>query len=245
LKSVGFAFENENKNTRDYAWAHNFKVYSKLKEKNPNFKPKKRKIYTVTVKGEKLSSNVTHWIDTQRMMKRYGKLSKEKIETLDGIQFAWSVDPKHKRYSYPEMVSLILEYYETKGLPTPSLKYKGKPIGAWMKRTIRQLNVPKSRQYLSEKVREELNPAMNILKLFEKNYAGKKYEWERNLLVYADLKSKDKRFKPVRGEVYRLKVGAVMQSVKLSGWVSNQKKRYSKRELARDKVQKLKALKII
>ena len=245
LKSVNFAFENENANTRDYAWAHNFKVYSSLMAKNPSFKPKKRKVYTVTVKGEKLSSDITHWIDYQRMEKRRNALSKEKIETLDGIKFAWSVDPKHKRYSYPEMVALLLECYAKKGLPSPNEKYQGKPLGQWMKRTVGFLNIPKERQFLSQQARDQLNPVMNLLKLYEKSYLGGKHEWERNLEVYSEHFKKEPKFKPEIGKTYKAKVGVVTQSVKLYKWANNQKSRYSKRILEKDQVQKLKNLKVI
>jgi hypothetical protein len=245
LKSVCFAFENENSNTRDYAWAHNFKVYAHLKAKSPNFKPVKRKIYTVTIKGEKLSSNVTLWIDTQRMMKRKNKISQAKIETLDGIQFAWSVDPKHKRYDYPEMVALLLEYYNKNGLPSKSVKYKSRPLGEWTKRTAGFLNVKKEAQFLSEKALIQLEPAMHIFNLYSQSFLGGRYSWERTLNLYSQFRLKDTKFKPLKNKIYKAKVGEVVQSANLKVWVINQRLSYRNRKLDRDQVQKLKALRVI
>ena len=244
LNSVCFAFENENSNTRDYAWAHNFKVYSQLKSKDPNFKPVKRKVYTVTIKSEKLSSVVTQWIDTQRMMKRKNKLSQEKIETLDSIQFAWSVDPKHKRYDYSEMVSLLLEYYQKNGLPSQNVKYKSRPLGEWVKRTVNFLNKPKDLQFLSVKALAQLEPAMHIFQLYRENKMGRRYEWERNAKLYYQFRQLEPKFKPL-DKTYKSKVGEVTQYVNLYNWAKNQRRSYRKRKLDRDQVQKLKDLRVI
>lgn len=244
LNSVCFAFENENSNNRDYAWAHNFKVYSHLKAKDPSFKPAKRKIYTVTVKGEKLSSNVTSWIDTQRMFKRKNKLSQEKIETLDSIKFAWSVDSKHKRYDYNEMVALLLEYYQKNGIPNETVKHKSRPLGHWFKRTMKFLNTSKDRQFLSAKALAQLEPAMHIFQLYRENNLGGRYEWERNVKLYSEFRKQNLNFKPLNKND-KATVGEVIQSANLYTWATNQRRAYSKRKLDRDQVQKLKALRVI
>jgi hypothetical protein len=115
-------------------WEKYFEGYKLLKSENPNFIPKTRVAYALTINGKEESLKFTGWIGYQRLAYKEGKLSQERIDKLNSIGFQWTLNSSnHQFYNYKQYLQLAIEFRSNFGrLPKKSEQYKGKDLGWWV-----------------------------------------------------------------------------------------------------------------
>lgn len=157
------------------------------------------------------------WVEKQRMEYQHGKLSNEKIQLLDSINFLWSEDELWKR-----KFNLLLKFKEIHGhVDVPDLKeMENVKIGKWvaLQRT----------KYKNNKLDSEKIEMLNSIG-FKWCIDTASWDFHYDLL---------KRCFEHNGNS-DVSTTLIINDVKLGRWVSGQRKHYKLKSLSKERIEKL------
>ena len=205
LKECNFLF-----NKYDNDWECSFNIYKEFKEKY-NRKPKNKEKYK--------DLDLKVWEDLQIKNYKQGKLSEEKIQKLEAIDFIFKNRLEYKWEYNLELYKEFKEKYNRE--PKNKEKYKGIGLCTWLEKQ-RSL-------YNQGKLSEEKIQKLKVLGfIFEYTV---NYEWEYNLELYKEFKEKYNR-EPKVTERYK--------EINLGNWAEKQRSLYSQGKLSDERIQKLK-----
>lgn len=196
----------------DEKWMENYQVAEDYFQEFGSLNPKKKAVY----KGVSLAA----WLTRQRMKKKSGVLSNEKIELLDKIGIEWA--PEAAGTPWKDAYEIAKAYYEETGNLSVEReqKYKSFNLGRW----IRQ-----QRTYLKNDDATLSEERIQLL-----NQIG--MEWKDS-----HEKSWDEHINMVKEQNGIVKTS----EMKLYRWIIKQKRNYKNGKLSEEKIQQLHELNII
>lgn len=166
------------------------------------------------------------WVDRQRTLKSKGKLSKERTEKLDKIDFIWDCTILQEQL-WEKRFQELLEYKKKHGNCLVPVNYKkNRKLGIWVST---QRTIDKHGKLDSDK-KKRLKEVGFIWKNQTKEYQDKKYNqiWEKNFQKLVE---------------YKKKYGKIQVSVKrdrpLQRWTCAQRKAYQLNKLSKERFRKL------
>ncbi len=207
-------------NKHEKNWEENYKLAEAYYKDNGNLQIPQNYV----INGKKLGK----WINTQRLQYNLGKLSKDRIDKLNAIGMIWKINC-NKRWE--EKYKLAAEYYKKQEhLKIPrDFQVDGVKLGIW----ISEQRVQYKKGNLSKDRVDKLNA---IGMVWNPKIGGRKNndKWNKKYKLAAEYYKK-------QGHL-RIPRDFQVDGVKLGIWISEQRKKYNKGTLSKDRIDKLNAI---
>lgn len=215
LESIGMKWDS----VKDRTWALYFDRAKEYYETNGNLNINAG---YETEDGIKLGT----WISSQRYAYNNKKLSKEKIQQLEGIGMSWQRDISRWEEGYLHAA----DYYERNSVLNPPADYTaedGFPLGSWI--------AAQRRKYQSGKLSESRISRLNKLGIDWNPYEALWQEGYRNAEAYYKA----------NGNLCVSSAYITDGGYKLGVWLSNQRTKYRTGKLSDERITKLKKIGMI
>lgn len=214
LHNAGFDFESK-KEKDEKIWNSHFELLKEFIETHGR-EPSKTEVLK--------NFNIGLWWRTQRQTYRAGKLSPEREEKIRSLD----LDFKNRiEKTWRNNFELLKEYIEIfQKMPAYKEMYKGKHIGEWCSDIKKQYNkgvFPSDKEKSLREIGFDFEP---LEKKIQK-------AWDDNFSVLKEFVDVYRRC-PVKNEVYKNK--------KIGSWCSDQKKKFNKGLLSKEREEKLRSV---